>query len=146
MASNDSAHCSSAKALAVEISPDQNTVGYGRNKRREYVQLNTNFGPFTLELYSDSVPKTCAHFMRHCQNGFFNGTTFHRSIKNSMVRIRFDGILTCRNSCEFLYSNLCNSFNGVTRLKLITAMKLKTKFHQNYHTLDVAFCRWQNRH
>lgn len=45
----------------------------------------TNFGALNLELHCDLVPKTCENFMKHCQNGYYDGTKFHRSIRNFMV-------------------------------------------------------------
>lgn len=50
-----------------------------------YVRLVTNLGVLNLELYCDTVPKTCENFLKHCQNGYYDGTKFHRSIRNFMV-------------------------------------------------------------
>lgn len=99
MASNGSAHHSieklAANCLSIAISPDYENlqavrsddtiVRYERDKKKAYVQLNTNLGPLTMELYLDLVPKTCEHFMRQCQNGSYDGTIFQRSVRNSMV-------------------------------------------------------------
>lgn len=52
-----------------------------------YVRLVMNFGALNLELHCDLVPKTCENFIKHCQNGYYNGTKFHRSIRNFMVNI-----------------------------------------------------------
>lgn len=46
-----------------------------------------NFGALNLELHCDLVPKTCENFIKHCQNGYYDGTKFHRSIRNFMVQI-----------------------------------------------------------
>lgn len=51
-----------------------------------YVRLLTNFGALNLELHCDLVPKTCENFTKHCQNGYYDGTKFHRSIRNFMAR------------------------------------------------------------
>lgn len=64
---------------------DDHIVRYERVKKKGYVRLNTNLGPLNIELYCDTVPRTCENFMRHCQNGYYDGTVFHRSIKNFMV-------------------------------------------------------------
>lgn len=64
---------------------DDHVVRYERVKKKGYIRLNTSHGPLNLELYCDIVPKTCENFMRHCQNGYYDGTLFHRSIKNFMV-------------------------------------------------------------
>lgn len=52
-----------------------------------YVRLVLNFGALNLELHCDLVPKTCENFIKHCQNGYYDGTKFHRSIRNFMVNI-----------------------------------------------------------
>lgn len=52
-----------------------------------YVRLVTNVGMLNLELYCDVVPKTCENFIKHCENRYYNGTKFHRSIRNFMVNI-----------------------------------------------------------
>lgn len=52
-----------------------------------YVRLVMNFGALNLELHCDLVPKTCENFIKHCQNGYYDGTKFHRSIRNFMVNI-----------------------------------------------------------
>lgn len=67
---------------------DDHVVRYERVKKKGYVRLNTNLGPLNIELHCDLVPKTCENFMHHCQNGYYNGTFFHRSIKNFMVCIQ----------------------------------------------------------
>lgn len=68
---------------------DDHVVRYERVKKKGYVRLNTNLGPLNMELYCDLVPKTCENFMRHCQNGYYDGTAFHRSIKNFMVGAQY---------------------------------------------------------
>jgi len=52
-----------------------------------YVRLVTNFGALNLELHCDLVPKTCENFIKHCQNGYYDGTKFHRSIRNFMASV-----------------------------------------------------------
>ena len=53
-----------------------------------YVRLITNFGSLNLELHCDLVPKTCENFIKLCQKGYYNGSKFHRSIRNFMVGIK----------------------------------------------------------
>lgn len=70
---------------------DDSEIRYERVKKKGYVRLNTSHGPLNLELYCEIVPKTCENFIQHCQNGYYDGTVFHRSIKNFMVGIVFCG-------------------------------------------------------
>ncbi|XP_011152553.1 peptidyl-prolyl cis-trans isomerase-like 2 [Harpegnathos saltator] len=64
----------------------EDLVRYERVKKKGYVRLFTNFGALNLELFCDLVPKTCENFIKHCQNGYYNGTKFHRSIRNFMIQ------------------------------------------------------------
>ncbi|XP_030753775.1 RING-type E3 ubiquitin-protein ligase PPIL2 [Sitophilus oryzae] len=64
----------------------EDEVRYERVKKKGYVRLVTNLGMLNLELYCDQVPKTCENFIKHCENGYYNGTKFHRSIRNFMIQ------------------------------------------------------------
>lgn len=64
---------------------EDSEIRYERVKKKGYVRLNTSHGQLNLELFCDIVPKTCENFMRHCANGYYDDTLFHRSIKNFMV-------------------------------------------------------------
>ncbi|XP_071573662.1 RING-type E3 ubiquitin-protein ligase PPIL2 [Temnothorax nylanderi] len=64
----------------------EDLVRYERIKKKGYVRLLTNFGALNLELHCDLVPKTCENFTKHCQNCYYDGTKFHRSIRNFMIQ------------------------------------------------------------
>jgi cyclophilin family peptidyl-prolyl cis-trans isomerase len=51
-----------------------------------YVKLVTNKGDILLELYPDKAPKTVANFVQYVNDGFYNGTIFHRVIPNFMIQ------------------------------------------------------------
>lgn len=55
-------------------------------KNKGYVSLVTNKGSINLKLHCDLVPRTCENFLSLCEKGYYNGTKFHRLIKNFMVR------------------------------------------------------------
>lgn len=63
----------------------EDEVRYARIKKKGYVRLVTNLGPLNLELHCDITPKACENFIKHCENGYYNGTQFFRSIRNFMV-------------------------------------------------------------
>jgi len=65
---------------------DEDVVRYARVKKKGYVRLNTTMGPLNLELYCDTVQKTCENFLKHCASGYYDGTPFHRSIRHFMVQ------------------------------------------------------------
>lgn len=50
------------------------------------VQMNTTFGNLTLELDAEKAPKTVQNFVDYANNGFYDGTIFHRVIDNFMVQ------------------------------------------------------------
>lgn len=50
------------------------------------VTLHTNFGDITLQLDQEKAPETCANFIRYVEEGFYNGTIFHRVIDNFMIQ------------------------------------------------------------
>ena len=64
----------------------EETLRYSRVKKKAYVRLSTSCGILNLELFSDAVPKTCENFLKHCANGYYNNTIFHRSIKNFIIQ------------------------------------------------------------
>ncbi len=48
--------------------------------------FHTEKGDITVNLFADRAPKTVNNFVFLARDGFFNGTTFHRVIKNFMVQ------------------------------------------------------------
>ena len=45
-----------------------------------------NMGTIKVELYPDKAPNTVTNFIALAQNGAYNGTTFHRVIKDFMIQ------------------------------------------------------------
>jgi peptidyl-prolyl cis-trans isomerase B (cyclophilin B) len=50
------------------------------------IVFKTNYGPITIELDFDKAPKSAANFLQYAQDGFYNGTLFHRVIDNFMIQ------------------------------------------------------------
>ncbi|MEM0465816.1 MAG: peptidylprolyl isomerase [Candidatus Pacearchaeota archaeon] len=50
------------------------------------VLLITTEGNITLELYSDKAPITVKNFLTYVDEGFYDGTVFHRVIKGFMIQ------------------------------------------------------------
>ena len=44
------------------------------------------YGTIKLELYPEYAPNTVANFVTLANNGFYNGTTFHRVVKDFMIQ------------------------------------------------------------
>ncbi|KAI1287598.1 RING-type E3 ubiquitin-protein ligase PPIL2 [Halotydeus destructor] len=72
------------KVEAALLSDD--TIKYQKVNKKGYLQLQTSLGTLNFELYCDQAPKACDNFIRHCRNGYYDNTVFHRLIKNFMVQ------------------------------------------------------------
>ncbi len=48
--------------------------------------IRTNKGPITLQLLAAQAPITVNNFVFLAQNGYYDGTTFHRVIRNFMIQ------------------------------------------------------------
>lgn len=50
------------------------------------IQLTTNLGNIVLELDTEKAPNSVANFIEYVQSGHYDGTIFHRVIKNFMIQ------------------------------------------------------------
>ena len=50
------------------------------------VVLQTSLGSMTIELFRDQAPVTVDNFLGYVEDGFFEGTIFHRVIPNFMIQ------------------------------------------------------------
>ena len=50
------------------------------------VLLSTSMGDITVELYEKEAPETVKSFLSYVNDGFFNGTIFHRVIPGFMIQ------------------------------------------------------------
>jgi peptidyl-prolyl cis-trans isomerase B (cyclophilin B) len=50
------------------------------------ITLHTNFGDISIELDFDKAPVTAANFTQYAEDGFYEGTIFHRVINDFMVQ------------------------------------------------------------
>jgi cyclophilin family peptidyl-prolyl cis-trans isomerase len=48
--------------------------------------LHTNAGRITVELFDEDAPKTVANFRKLSDDGFYDGLSFHRVIKDFMIQ------------------------------------------------------------
>ncbi|XP_077132615.1 peptidyl-prolyl cis-trans isomerase-like 1 [Ranitomeya variabilis] len=56
------------------------------NWRPATVSLDSSMGTITVELYWEHAPRTCRNFAELSRRGYYNGTRFHRIIKDFMVQ------------------------------------------------------------
>lgn len=60
-----------------------------RPKRFEgpgYAVVETNLGSLNIELWSKYSPKAVYNFVKHAQNGYYDGNVFHRNVRNFMIQ------------------------------------------------------------
>ncbi|HEY6452672.1 MAG TPA: peptidylprolyl isomerase [Steroidobacteraceae bacterium] len=50
------------------------------------VRFETSHGGFTIELYDEDAPQTVANFLRYVDDGFFDGTIFHRIVPGFVIQ------------------------------------------------------------
>lgn len=50
------------------------------------VKLETNHGDIIIELNAEKAPNTVANFLSYVNDGFYDGTIFHRVIKDFMIQ------------------------------------------------------------
>lgn len=62
---------------------DSDSAGKSDNPR---VLMQTNMGEIVIELYPEQAPKSVANFLQYVDEGFYNGTIFHRVIGNFMIQ------------------------------------------------------------
>jgi peptidyl-prolyl cis-trans isomerase-like 2 len=55
-------------------------------KKKAFVRVATSKGDLNLELHADLVPQTVENFLLLAKRGYYDGTVFHRSIRNFMVQ------------------------------------------------------------
>lgn len=48
--------------------------------------LETTMGEIVIELYWKHAPNTCRNFAELCRRGYYNGTKFHRIIRDFMIQ------------------------------------------------------------
>jgi cyclophilin family peptidyl-prolyl cis-trans isomerase len=51
-----------------------------------HVQFETSIGTFCIELYYQHAPRTCYNLAALAQSGYYNGTIFHRMIRDFMIQ------------------------------------------------------------
>ena len=48
--------------------------------------MNTNHGPIVFEMFDEDAPKTVDNFRKLSGDGFYDGLTFHRIIRDFMIQ------------------------------------------------------------
>jgi peptidyl-prolyl cis-trans isomerase B (cyclophilin B) len=77
------------------------------------VTLQTNFGNITLELDAEKAPITTANFLQYVDNGFYDGTIFHRVINGFMIQGGgFDSDMNQKETLDEIKNEADNGLNN----------------------------------
>ena len=71
------------KLLGVVCALLLSTGAYAANPQ---VEIKTNFGAVTVELYLEKAPKTVENFLQYVKSGFYKDAIFHRVIPGFMIQ------------------------------------------------------------
>jgi peptidyl-prolyl cis-trans isomerase A (cyclophilin A) len=55
-------------------------------EKNPQVVMETSMGTIEIELFNDKAPISTANFLKYVDEGFYNGTIFHRVISNFMIQ------------------------------------------------------------
>jgi len=50
------------------------------------IRFETTLGDFTIELFEKDAPETVVNFLRYVDDGFFDGTVFHRVVPGFVIQ------------------------------------------------------------
>ena len=50
------------------------------------ITITTSMGDIVVELFEESAPVSCENFRRYADEGFFEGTVFHRVMRGFMIQ------------------------------------------------------------
>jgi peptidyl-prolyl cis-trans isomerase B (cyclophilin B) len=56
------------------------------NNTNEVAVIKTTQGEMTIEFWADIAPRTVENFKKLAKSGFYDGTAFHRIVKNFMIQ------------------------------------------------------------
>ena len=68
--------------ILIPLHATENTM----KDKRPIVEIETNQGTIEVALRPDIAPKATENFLKHAQDGYYNGIIFHRVIKGFMIQ------------------------------------------------------------
>ena len=69
-------------AIALLVS----SLSFAAQAQNPQVEMRTSMGVIVLELQPENAPETVKNFLQYVNDGFYNGTIFHRVIADFMVQ------------------------------------------------------------
>ncbi len=71
---------------AVFLALSGGLAGGAAAEENPVVVLTTSLGAIEIELYPDKAPRSVENFLAYVDDGFYDGTVFHRVIPNFMIQ------------------------------------------------------------
>lgn len=94
---------------------DQATDGEKVEEKLVYARMTTSKGDIIIELNRERAPITVENFLRYINEGFFDGTIFHRVIQNFVIQ---GGGFTKDMTKKSVYQGIENEWqNGLKNLR-----------------------------
>ena len=111
------------------------------------VQMTTTLGPITLELNSEKAPKTVENFIAYVESGHYDGTIFHRVIKDFMIQCGgMDKDMNSKSTRDSIQNEanngLANEYGSISMARTSDPHSASAQFFIN--TSDNAFLDFQS--
>lgn len=111
------------------------------------VQMTTTLGPITLELNSEKAPKTVENFIAYVESGHYDGTIFHRVIKDFMIQCGgMDKDMNSKSTRDSIQNEanngLANEYGSISMARTGDPHSASAQFFIN--TSDNAFLDFQS--
>lgn len=71
---------------AASLATGLSIINTAHAQTRPQVVLETSLGIIIIEVDTQNAPNTANNFLQYVENGFYNGTIFHRVISNFMIQ------------------------------------------------------------
>jgi len=105
--------------IMTKVNKDSETV-----KANPIVKIETNKGDINIELFRDKAPVTVENFLAYVNKGFYDGTIFHRVIKNFLIQ--GGGFTSGLNQKTDLFQQIKNEANNGLKNKKGTIAMART--------------------
>ena len=69
-----------------QILDDDSEINQTNNQKKEVAIISTEFGDMVVDFFEGNAPKHVESFKLHAENGYYNGTIFHRVIPGFMIQ------------------------------------------------------------
>ena len=77
---NEKSNKSNTSETKLDKESNQNVI------KEDYAIISTSFGNMTVKFFEGAAPKHVESFKTHAENGYYNGTIFHRVIPGFMIQ------------------------------------------------------------